>query len=103
MDNGSGIDFTVETLGACTVDSPLAPRLDARRTTQHYVQETDRILFDDTLSKVSSRDGDVSDLPSLEPTGPRKKIFFDPSKVRVGIVTCGGLCPGINNVVRGLV
>ncbi|NIZ91675.1 ATP-dependent 6-phosphofructokinase [Kineococcus rubinsiae] len=103
MDNGSGIDFTVETLGACTVDSPLAPRLDARRTTQHYVQETDRILFDDTLSKVSSRDGDVSDLPSLEPTGPRKKIFFDPSKVRVGIVTCGGLCPGINNVIRGLV
>jgi len=103
MDNGSGIDFTVETLGACTVDSPLAPRLDARRTTQHYVQETDRILFDDTLSKVSSRDGDISDLPSLEPTGPRKKIFFDPSKTRVGIVTCGGLCPGINNVIRGLV
>jgi len=103
MDNGSGIDFTVETLGACTVDSPLAPRLDARRTTQHYVQETDRILFDDTLSKVSSRDGDIADLPSLEPTGPRKKIFFDPSKTRVGIVTCGGLCPGINNVIRGLV
>ncbi|NAZ82277.1 ATP-dependent 6-phosphofructokinase [Kineococcus sp. R8] len=103
MDNGSGIDFTVETLGACTVDSPLAPRLDARRTTQHYVQETDRILFDDTLSKVSSRDGEISDLPSLEPTGPRKRIFFDPSKTRVGIVTCGGLCPGINNVIRGLV
>ena len=97
------IDFTVESLGPRTVDSPLAPRLQARRTTQHYIQETDRVLFDDTLSKVSRREGDLEDLPSLEPTGPRKKIFFDPSKTRVGIVTCGGLCPGINNVIRGLV
>ncbi|MFB9376121.1 ATP-dependent 6-phosphofructokinase [Kineococcus gynurae] len=102
----TSLDFTVETLGSCTVDSPLAPRLDARRTTQHYVQETDRVLFDDTLSKVSRRSGDVdglADLPSFEPTGPRKKIFFDPSKTRVGIVTCGGLCPGINNVIRAVV
>ncbi|MGI4896543.1 MAG: ATP-dependent 6-phosphofructokinase [Janthinobacterium lividum] len=107
--NGSSadIDFTVETLGACTVESPLAPRLQARRTTHHYIDETDRVLFDDTLSKVAGRDisdrADLWDLPSLEPTGPRKKIFFDPAKTRVGIVTCGGLCPGINNVIRGLV
>ncbi|NAZ75446.1 ATP-dependent 6-phosphofructokinase [Kineococcus sp. T13] len=100
---GGAIDFTVETLGPCTVDSPLAPRLQARRTTHHYIDETDRVLFDDTLSKVSRREGDLEDLPSLEPTGPRKKIFFDPAKTRVGIVTCGGLCPGINNVIRGLV
>jgi 6-phosphofructokinase 1 len=100
------IDFSVESLGPRTVDSPLAPRLLARRTTHHYIEETDRVLFDDTLSKVSRRaatPGDLEDLPSLEPTGPRKKIFFDPSKTRVGIVTCGGLCPGINNVIRGLV
>jgi 6-phosphofructokinase 1 len=97
------IDFTVESLGPRTVDSPLAPRLLARRTTHHYIEETDRVLFDDTLSKVSGRDGELEDLPSLEPTGPRKRIFFDPSKTRVGIVTCGGLCPGINNVIRGLV
>ena len=35
--------------------------------------------------------------------GPRHQIFFEPAKLRCGIVTCGGLCPGINNVVRGLV
>lgn len=97
------IDFTVETLGPCTVDSPLAPRLQARRTTHHYIDETDRVLFDDTLSKVARRDESLDALPSLEPTGPRKRIFFDPAKTRVGIVTCGGLCPGINNVIRGLV
>ena len=37
------------------------------------------------------------------PAARAGKIFFDPSKTRVGIVTCGGLCPGLNNVIRGLV
>ena len=45
----------------------------------------------------------VDELPGFEAGGPRRKIFFDPSKTRVGIVTCGGLCPGLNNVIRGLV
>jgi 6-phosphofructokinase 1 len=45
----------------------------------------------------------VDQLPSLEPGGPRKRIYFDPAKTRVGIVTCGGLCPGLNDVIRGLV
>jgi 6-phosphofructokinase 1 len=35
--------------------------------------------------------------------GPREKLFFDPAKTKVGIVTCGGLCPGLNNVVRAIV
>jgi 6-phosphofructokinase 1 len=35
--------------------------------------------------------------------GPREKIYFDPSKTRCGIVTCGGLCPGLNNVIRAIV
>ena len=39
----------------------------------------------------------------LERAGPREKIFFDPSKVHAGIVTCGGLCPGLNDVIRAIV
>ena len=39
----------------------------------------------------------------FELAGPRKKLFFDPKRTRVGIVTCGGLCPGLNNVIRSLV
>jgi hypothetical protein len=35
-----------------------------------------------------------------EPAGPRDKLFFDAAKTRVGIVTCGGLCPGLNNAFR---
>lgn len=38
----------------------------------------------------------------FELAGPRRKLFFDPQQTRVGIVTCGGLCPGINNVIRSL-
>jgi 6-phosphofructokinase 1 len=38
----------------------------------------------------------------FELAGPRAKLFFDPKRTRVGIVTCGGLCPGMNNVIRSL-
>ena len=38
----------------------------------------------------------------FELAGPRAKLFFDAKKTRAGIVTCGGLCPGLNNVIRSL-
>jgi 6-phosphofructokinase 1 len=98
-----GPDLAIKTLGQARIESPLAALLNARKTTEHYVDEDDRVLLDDTLGMVRTRGGSISDLPSFEPAGPRRKIFFDPSKTRVGIVTCGGLCPGLNDVIRGLV
>jgi 6-phosphofructokinase 1 len=38
----------------------------------------------------------------FEPAGPRSMLFFNPSETRAGIVTCGGLCPGLNNVIRSV-
>ncbi len=38
----------------------------------------------------------------FELAGPREKIFFDPAKTKAGIVTCGGLCPGLNDVIRSV-
>lgn len=38
----------------------------------------------------------------FELAGPRAKLFFDPKQTRAAIVTCGGLCPGLNNVIRSL-
>ncbi len=96
-------DLSVKTLGACRIDSPLLPLLGERPTTQHYIDEADKVLYDDTTSMIAAREVDLADLPGFEPAGPRRKIYFDPSKTRVGIVTCGGLCPGLNNVIRGLV
>ena len=39
----------------------------------------------------------------MEAAGPREKLFFDPSQLACGIVTCGGLCPGMNDVIRSIV
>lgn len=50
---------------------------------------------------IGSKPG-LSDSNSFELAGPRKKIYFDPKKTRAGIVTCGGLCPGLNDVIRSL-
>lgn len=45
-----------------------------------------------------------SSTPSVlfELAGPRARLFFDPKETRAGIVTCGGLCPGLNDVIRSL-
>lgn len=39
----------------------------------------------------------------FEYAGPRKHIFFNPEEVTAGILTCGGLCPGLNNAIRSIV
>ena len=69
----------------------------------HFVGEADKVLVNDCLSDLGAHAGRLGALPAFELAGPRNKIFFDPRTLRAGIVTCGGLCPGLNNVVRGLV
>ena len=97
------IDLTVRTLGECRIESPLAPLLATRKQTLHNVDEDDRVLVDDTLAMAAAHGRAVADLPSFEPGGPRRKLFFDPAVTRAGIVTCGGLCPGLNDVIRAIV
>ena len=60
----------------------------------------ERVLHDDTLAHASWADGPPM---SFEVAGPRDRLFFDPAKTTAGIVTCGGLCPGLNDVIRSLV
>ena len=99
----SSESLRVKTLGPCRVESPLAGALSETRQTVHRVDEADKVLFDDTLSAVTARGLDVTALPGFEPAGPRRHIYFDPSKARAAVVTCGGLCPGQNNVIRAIV
>jgi 6-phosphofructokinase 1 len=96
-------DLRVRRLGEPAVVSPMAGLVQGRVSSPHYVHESDRVLLDDTLDGAEARLCGVSELPSLEPGGPREYIYFDPSSTRAAIVTCGGLCPGLNNVIRGLV
>jgi 6-phosphofructokinase 1 len=94
-------DVEVKILGPCSHPSPLNHRL--ARSAIHYVGKADRVPIDDHISKIGEYGDDLARIPAFELAGPRDKIFFDPERLRCGIVTCGGLCPGINNVIRGLV
>ncbi len=96
-------DLMVASLGESRYDSPLADFVADRRTNEHYVDEDDRVIFPDTVWQLSALGPDPRLLPSFEPGGPRRRLFFPPGSTRVGVVTCGGLCPGLNDVIRGLV
>src|ERR1700733_6381496 len=96
-------DLRIRRIGEPAILSPMAGLVQGRVSSPHYVHESDRVLLDDTVERAEARLCGVADLPSLEPGGPREYIYFDPSATRAGIVTCGGLCPGLNNVIRGLV
>ena len=86
-------DYSVKILGECRFDSPLPSIL--------FIREGhERVRVDATISSRS----ETNDTPaSFENAGPRKKIFFEPQNCRIGIVTCGGLCPGLNDVIRAIV
>ncbi len=94
-------DLAIKDLGACKFPSPVAGILGERA--MHYVGEADKVLLDDRLSTLGTNRGLIAEMPAFELAGPRNRIYYDPAIMRCGIVTCGGLCPGLNNVVRGLV
>ncbi len=86
----------IEKLGGCTVPSPLSSRRERFRDDQ------DRILVASRVSQLEPF-SDPNTVPSFEAAGARRKIFFRPAEIACGIVSCGGLCPGINNVIRSVV
>ncbi|PWT73036.1 MAG: diphosphate--fructose-6-phosphate 1-phosphotransferase [Proteobacteria bacterium] len=94
-------DVAIKDLGKCLLPSPVAHHLGEGAMT--FVGAADKVLVDDSLLRMSSYTGRLDALPAFEVAGPRNKIMFDPRTVRAAIVTCGGLCPGLNNVIRGLV
>ncbi len=92
-------DLAVSTLGAPTLVSPLALSTVEGDEIADYVPDDARILFE--VEVTAGRE--ATPTLSFEKAGPRQRIFFDPARTSAGIVTCGGLCPGINNVVRSMV
>ncbi|MGA0857890.1 MAG: ATP-dependent 6-phosphofructokinase [Candidatus Nanopelagicales bacterium] len=97
------MDTSVRNLGECRIDTPMPQRIHMNLDHKRFVTDDMKILVDETAESLASRGGDISAAPAFERAGARAKIYFDPSNVKVGIVTCGGLCPGINNVIAGLV
>src|SRR5512143_1337960 len=68
-----------------------------------FTRDDERVLYHAQLGDMKVWIRKNADPPSMEAAGPREKIFFDPSKIACGIVTCGGLCPGLNDVIRSIV
>ncbi len=95
-------DFTVPTLGPATIPSPLKMSNVVGDNLVNYVRDDDRILFD-IFANPAERDFTVDASQMLERSGPREMLYFNPRHVRAGIVSCGGLCPGINDVIRSIV
>ncbi|MCE5230083.1 ATP-dependent 6-phosphofructokinase [bacterium] len=89
-------ELTVKQLGPCAVDSPLMRA--AGGWNFDFIGDERRVLMDITTQPRPDCEG-----LSFEQAGPRRKIFFDPKNVRAAILTAGGLCPGLNDVIRGIV
>ncbi len=95
-------DTTIPALGEAKIPSPLQKEKKGTLG-QHFVSDSDQVILDVDLKNLTKTIKERKQIPSFELAGPRSKIFFDPSKVRCALVTCGGLCPGLNNIIRAIV
>jgi len=94
MDN-KDLDLTISRLGECRIPSPMSGI--------EFVSDEDHVLYHTDLRDIEIFQKEGKKPPCFEMAGPRDKIYFDPSKLKCGIVTCGGLCPGLNDVIRAIV
>ncbi len=85
----------VKTLGECKLPSPVRHK--------KYVADGERVFATESETFARYAETKLGHLPTFEKAGPKENIFHDPRWTRVGIVTAGGLCPGLNTVIKGLV
>ncbi len=84
-------EFRISSLGKCEFDST--------ESSGYFVDDKGGVVLDPILPLS----GDTSGITLLEQAGPRKKLFFKGENTSAAIVTCGGLCPGLNDVIRAVV
>ena len=92
----SALDTAIPNLGPCLHDSPLALNTVGGDRIGNFVSDRLRVRHQMEIPPGAPVEAETF----FEKAGPRQKIFFDPKKTRAAIVTCGGLCPGLNNVIR---
>jgi 6-phosphofructokinase 1 len=86
-------ELQIRMLGPCTIESPLTRLRDVG-----FVPETSRIRYQHKCGPGV----DCRDELSFEEAGPRQSIFFEPQQTTAAVATCGGLSPGLNNVIRSV-
>ncbi|MEM9659184.1 MAG: 6-phosphofructokinase, partial [Planctomycetota bacterium] len=90
-------ELAVPTLGPPRHPSPLRMSNNSGDGVGSFRSDQSRLLYEPRFLE-----GDEIGGLSFELAGPRERLFFDPAKVKAAIVTCGGLCPGLNNIIRTL-
>lgn len=98
-----GNDFFVKRLGKCSIKSPIHLSTVKGDGIFDFVRDEERILLDNSVLAVKEQCKSGNEPLSFEKAGPKEHLYFEPAKTRIAIVTCGGLCPGLNNVIRGIV
>jgi len=103
MSNTKAKDYSVPALGKRKITSPIIMSTEDGDMVANYVNDEEKILYH--IEGVVGDHQQVCFDPHelLEKAGPREKIYFNPKHVHAAIVTCGGLCPGLNNVIRAVV
>ena len=91
------LDTKITNLGECTVDSPLRLNSTVGDGIANFTTDSERVRHQVVLAEGEEDDGIW-----FEKAGPRAKLHFDPRRTRAAIVSCGGLCPGLNNVIRSV-
>lgn len=81
------MEARIRSLGPARFPSPLSSPV------------SDGVCVPETIVRV---DGEVEPCTTWEVAGPRERLYFEPRALRAAVVTCGGLCPGLNNVLRSL-
>ncbi len=102
MSDSKQITTEIESLGEAKIKTLLLN--DSIGTSKEmFKSDNDRILIDVNANAIIEQVKSQKQPPTFELAGPRKRIYFDPSKLKCALVTCGGLCPGLNNVIRAIV
>ncbi|OQX29571.1 MAG: diphosphate--fructose-6-phosphate 1-phosphotransferase [Spirochaeta sp. LUC14_002_19_P3] len=94
-------DFRIQKLGTCKVNSPREYSTKRGDSIANFTRDNEYIIRTNT-SFATSIGTDYDPAWMMEEAGPREKIYFSPSHVNAAIVTCGGLCPGLNDVIRSI-
>lgn len=95
LQNPDNFNFEIQKLGEAAHANPSSQEI--------FIEDSERIIFSSQVKNLNYQLKTCKNLPAFEKAGARKKIFHHPESTRAAIITCGGLCPGLNNVIKGLV
>ncbi len=95
------INTRITSLGKASIPSPLTHAAGASRS--KFISDDEGILINIHSEELAYYLYEGKKPPYFELAGARETIYFDPSKLRCAIVTCGGLCPGLNDIIRSIV